>query len=131
MSNPPHWTVPSRLLAGALIVYSALLLGVSLHVFFTAMGQGSPVNAAVILVQSLTALFLPLLIAGIWKPRAASALLFIAAAGTLALTLTHAHQAASATAGMVGASLLLLGVPMLGSAVFFLRISRPASMARK
>jgi len=125
MPNPARWSVPNRFLVGALILYSALVLVLSLHVFFTAIHDGSPLNFASITVQALTALFLPLLVLGIWKPRLASALLFAAAAAILALTFTNAHAAASQTAGLVGASLLFLGVPMLASAIFFHLISGP------
>lgn len=130
MPIPARWSVPNRFLAGALILYSALLCAISFHVFFTAVRQGSPLNFAGITVQTLTTVFLPLLILGIWRPRLASALLFAAAAAILALTFTNAHSAASATAGMIGASLLFLGVPMLGSAIFFHLISRPIAPAR-
>ncbi len=126
MSNPARWTIPNRFLAGALILYSALLCAISFHVFFTAIHEGSPLNFPSIVVQTLTTLFLPLLILGIWKPRFSSALLFAGAAAILALTFTNAHAPASETAGLIGASLLFLGVPMLGSAIFFHRISRAA-----
>jgi hypothetical protein len=129
MPNPARWTIPNRFLAGALILYSALLCAVSFHVFYTAIHEGSPLNFASIAVQTLTTLFLPLLILGIWKQRLTSALLFAAAAAILALTLTTTHSAESGTAGLVGASLLFLGVPMLGSAIFFHRIARHASPA--
>ncbi|MGA7158956.1 MAG: hypothetical protein WBY53_19075 [Acidobacteriaceae bacterium] len=119
MPSPARLSISNRFLAGTLILYSTLILGVSLHVFYTAVHQGSPLNFASIVIQTLTIAFLPLLILGFWKPRAASALLFAAAAAILALTLTNAHSAASTTAGMVGASLLFLGVPMLGAAIFF------------
>lgn len=130
MPNPTRWSIPNRFLAGALIVYSALVCAVSFHVFFTAVNEGSPLNFASIAVQTLTTLFLPLLLLGIWKPRLTSALLFAAAAAILALTFTNVHAPASGTAGLVGASLLFLGVPMLGSAIFFHRIARPTSPAR-
>jgi hypothetical protein len=130
MPNPARWSTPNRFLAGALILYSALVCALSLHVFVTAIHDGSPLNFTSIAVQTLTALFLPLLILGTWKPRLSSALLFAAAAATLALTFTNAHAAASETAGLVGASLLFLGVPMLGSAIFFYLISRPTAPAR-
>ncbi len=128
MPNPARWTIPGRFLAGALILYSALLCAVSLHVFYTAVQQGSPLNAAAITVQVLTTLFLPLLILGLWKPRLASALLFAGAAAILALTLTSAHSAPSSPAGLVGASLLFLGVPMLGSAIFYHLLARTARL---
>jgi hypothetical protein len=131
MPNSARWSIPNRFLAGALILYSALLCAVSLHVFYTAIHQGSPLNAASITVQLLTTLFLPLLILGIWKPRLTSALLFIAAAAILALTLSTTHSSTTGTAGLVGASLLFLGVPMLGSAIFFHRIARPTSPKRQ
>jgi hypothetical protein len=131
MPNPARWSIPNRFFAGALILYSALLCAVSLHVFYTAVHQGSPLNAASITVQLLTTLFLPLLILGIWKPRLTSALLFIAAAAILALTLSTTHSSTTGTAGLVGASLLFLGVPMLGSAIFFHRIARPTSPKRQ
>ena len=130
MPNPARWSVPNRFLAGALILYSVLVLVLSLHVFFTAIHDGSPLNFASITVQALTALFLPLLVLGIWKPRLASALLFAAAAAILALTFTNTHAAASQTGGLVGASLLFLGVPMLASAIFFHLISRPTPPTR-
>jgi hypothetical protein len=130
MPNPARWSIPNRFLAGALILYSALVCVLSLHVFVTAVHDGSPLNFASITVQTLTTLFLPLLILGIWKPRLASALLFAAAAAILALTFTNAHAAASETAGLIGASLLFLGVPMLGSAIFFHLLSRPIAPAR-
>jgi hypothetical protein len=129
MPNPARWSIPNRFLAGALILYSALLCAVSFHVFYTAIQQGSPLNFASLAVQTLTALFLPLLLLGIWKPRLTSALFFAAAAAILALTLTTAHRAQSGTAGLVGASLLFLGVPMLGSAIFFHLIARSAAPA--
>lgn len=125
MANSARWTVPNRFVAGALILYSALVCVLSLHVFITAIHDGSPLNFASITVQILTTLFLPLLILGIWKPRLASTLLFAAAAAVLALTFTNTHATASETAGLIGASLLFLGVPMLASAIFFHLISRP------
>jgi len=130
MPNPARWSVPNRFLAGALILYSVLVLVLSLHVFFTAIHDGSPLNFGSITVQALTALFLPLLVLGIWKPRLASALLFAAAAAILALTFTNTHAAASQTGGLVGASLLFLGVPMLASSIFFHLISRPTPPTR-
>jgi hypothetical protein len=131
MSTPARWSVSNRFLASALILYSALLCAVSLHVFYAAVHQGSPLNFASITVQTLTTLFLPLLVLGLWKPRLTSALLFAGAAAILALTLTTTHSAANGTAGLVGASLLFLGVPMLGSAIFFHRIARPTSPTRQ
>jgi Na+(H+)/acetate symporter ActP len=131
MPNPMRWSIPNRFLASALILYSALLCAVSLHVFYTAVHQGAPLNAAAIAVQLLTTLFLPLLILGLWKQRLTSALLFAGAAAILALTLTTTRSAERSTAGLVGASLLFLGVPMLGSAIFFHRIARPTSPTRQ
>jgi len=130
MPNPARWSVPNRFLAGALILYSALVCALSLHVFVTAIHDASPLNLASIAVQALTILFLPLLVLGIWKSRLASALLFLAAATILALTFTNGHAAPSETAGLIGASLLFLGVPMLGSAIFFHLISRPIGPER-
>ena len=130
MPNPARWSIPNRFVAGVLILYSALVCILSLHVFLTAVPDGSPLNFASITVQILTTLFLPLLVLGIWKARLTSALLFAAAAAVLALTFINAHAAASETAGLVGASLLFLGVPMLASAIFFLRISRPVSPSK-
>lgn len=124
MSNTARWSISNRFLAAALILYSALLLGVSLHVFYTAVHQGSPLNFASIVVQTLTVAFLPLLILGIWKPRLASALLFAAAAAVLALILTTAHAATSGTTGLATASLLFLGVPILGAAIFLTSLAR-------
>jgi hypothetical protein len=126
MPTPARWSIPNRFLASALILYSALLCAVSLHVFDTAVHQGAPLNSAAITVQALTTLFLPLLVLGLWKQRLTSALLFAGAAAILALTLTT-HSASSGTAGLVGASLLFLEVPMLGSAIFFHRIARSTS----
>jgi hypothetical protein len=129
MPNPARWSLSNRFIVGTLILYSALVCALSLHVFVTAIHDGSPLNFASITVESLTTLFLPLLILGIWKPRISSAALFAAAAAVLALTFTNAHAAASETAGLIGASLLFLGVPMLGAAIFFHRISRPITPA--
>jgi len=125
MPNPARWSVLNRIVLSALMIYSALLCAISSHVFFTAVREGSPLNFASIAVQTLTTLFLPLLILGIWKPRLTSAIFFAAAATILVLTFTNAHAAASEAAGLVGASLLFLGVPMFGSAIFFYLISRP------
>jgi hypothetical protein len=129
MSNPTRWSIPNRFLLGALILYSALVCALSLHVFFTAIHDGSPLNFASITVQTLTILFLPLLVLGIWKPRFTSAILIAAAAVVLAVTFVNSHAAASESAGLVGASLLFLGVPMLASAIFFHLISRPIAPA--
>jgi hypothetical protein len=125
MPNPARWSLSNRFIVGTLILYSALVCALSLHVFITAIHDGSPLNFASFTVQTLTTLFLPLLILGIWRPRLSSAVLFAAAAAVFALTFTNSHAAASETAGLIGASLLFLGVPMLGSAIFFHRISRP------
>jgi hypothetical protein len=116
MPNPARWSIPNRFLLGVLILYSALACVLSLHVFVTAVHDGSPLNFVSIVVQTLTTLFLPLL--------------FAAATAVLALTFTNAHAAASETAGLIGASLLFLGVPMFGSAIFFYLISRPIAPAR-
>jgi hypothetical protein len=130
MSNPARWSILNRFIAGALILYSALLCAISYHVFFTAVHEGSALNFASIVVQALTTLFLPLLILGIWKPRLTSAIFAAAAAVILAVTFVNAHAAASETAGLVGASLLFLGVPMFGSAIFFYLISRRSASKR-
>jgi hypothetical protein len=119
MPNPTRLSTLSCILAGILILYSASLCAVSLHILYTAIHEGSPLNFAAIVVETLTLLFLPLLIAGLWKPRLISILLFAAAAAILSLTLTTPHAAPSTTAGMIGASLLFLGVPMLAAAIFF------------
>jgi hypothetical protein len=125
MPNVTHWSIPNRLLLGAFLPYSAAVCVLSLHVFYTAIHNGSPFTFATITAQILSMLFLPLLILGIWKPRLASAFLFIAAAAVLALTLTNAHAPASETAGLIGASLLFLGVPMFASAIFLHLLSHP------
>jgi hypothetical protein len=130
MPNPARWSTPNRLLLGVLILYSALICVLSLHVFYTAIHDGSPLNLVIDTIQTITALFLPLLILGIWKPRLVSAILILAAAAIFAITIVNAHAAASETAGLVGASLLFLGVPMLTSAIFFYLISRPITPAR-
>jgi hypothetical protein len=129
MPNPARWSISNRFIAGTLILYSALVCALSLHVFVTAIHDGSPLNFASITVQTLTTVFLPLLILGIWKPRVSSVVLFAAAAAVLALTFTNAHAAASETAGLIGASLLFLGVPMLGAAIFFHHIARHVTPA--
>jgi hypothetical protein len=127
MPNHARWSILNRILLGVLMLYSAFLCAVSYHVFFTAVHEGSALNFASVVVQVLTTLFLPLLILGIWKPRLTSAIFVAAAAVVLAVTFVNAHAAASETAGLVGASLLFLGVPMLASAIFFYLISRPTS----
>jgi hypothetical protein len=131
MPNPTRWSIPNRILAGALILYSALLCGVSLHVFYTAVHQGSSLNAAALSVQALAMAFPLLLLLGLWKPRVISALLFVGGILNLALTLTAGRNTADAVTGLIGASLLFLGVPMLGAAIFFHRISRHSSPASK
>jgi predicted neutral ceramidase superfamily lipid hydrolase len=131
MPIPARWSIPTRFLLGVLILYSALVCALSLHVFVTAIHDGSPLNFASIVVQTLTTLFLPLLVLGIWKPHLTSVILIAAAAVVLAVTFTNAHAAANETAGLVGASLLFLGVPMLGSAIFFYVVSRPIAPARR
>lgn len=125
MSSPARWSLPNRFLLGVLILYSALVCALSLHVFFTAIHDGSSLNFASIVVQSLTTLFLPLLILGIWKPRLTRVILIASAAVVLAMTFVNAHAATRDSAGLIGASLLFLGVPMLASAIFFHRICRP------
>ena len=72
-----------------------------------------------------------LLLLGLFQPRAASALLFVGGIINLALTLTAGRNTADAVTGLIGASLLFLGVPMLGAAIFFHRISRHTSPASK
>jgi hypothetical protein len=130
MPNTARWSIPNRFLVGALILYSVLLCAITFHVFFTAVHEGSPLNFASIVIQTLTTLFPPLLVLGIWKPHLTSALLFVGAAAILAITFTNAHAAAIESAGLVGVSLLFLGVPMLGSAIFFHLISGPIAPAR-
>lgn len=131
MPNPTRWSIPNRFLAGALILYSALLCAVSLHVFLTAVHEGPRLNAAAITVQALAIVFPLLLLLGLWKPRVISALLFVGGILNLALTLTAGRNTADAVTGLIGASLLFLGVPMLGAAIFFHRISRHSSPASK
>ena len=136
MPNPPHWPVPARFLAGALLLYSILLCAVSWHVFSTTLFEGAATGRAAgvwevglfgasgLIVLILTSLFPVLLLLGLWRPRLAGALLLAGAGTLLALTLTASHRAESAAAGVVGASLLFLGVPMLGSAILFQRVGR-------
>ena len=99
MPNLARWSVLNRIVLSVLMIYSALLCAISSHVFFTAVREGSPLNFASIAVQTLTTLFLPLLILGIWKPRLTSAIFAAAAAVILAVTFVNAHAAASETAG--------------------------------
>ena len=139
MPNPPPWPVPARFLAGALILYSVLLCVVSWHVFSTTFFEGVATGRAAgvweigilgapgVIVFILTFLFPALLLLGLWRPRLAGAMLLAGAGVLLALTLTASHHAESASAGVVGASLLFLGVPMLGSAILFQRIGRGRS----
>ena len=127
MPNPARWSIPNRFIAGVLILYSALVCILSLHVFLTAIHDGSPLNFASITVQILTTLFLPLLSSASGRPASPAPCSSPQQPPYLALTFTNAHAAASETAGLIGASLLFLGVPMLGAAIFFLRISRPVS----
>jgi hypothetical protein len=126
MPNPARWSLPNRFILSVLILDSALVVFLSGHVFYTAMHDRSPLNFASVTIEIFTALFLPLLLLGIWRQRLSSTLLFTSAAAVLAITLTNAHAAPSETAGLVGASLLFLGAPMLGSAIFFHLLSRPA-----
>ncbi len=131
MPNPNRWSIPNRILAAALILYSALLCGISLHVFYTAVHQGSPLTADALCVQALAMAFPLLLLVGLFQPRVTSVLLFAAGVLNLVLTLTAGRNTADAVTGLIGASLLFLGVPMLGAAIFFHRISRPTRPAAR
>ena len=140
MPNLTRWPVSRRILAGALILYSALLGVLSSHVFYTTIhagpdpggfGSGGTLDAPGVIVFTLTLLFPLFLVLALWRPRLASAMLLAGAAVLLALTLAAPHHTGSASAGVVGASLLFLGVPMLGAAILFQRSGRrPSSPER-
>jgi hypothetical protein len=120
------WSVWSKFYVISLLLYSALLCFVSTKVFVAAVQQHSPLKASDIVIQALMTLFLPMLILGIWKPRLTSGLLFAGAATDLALMLsTYAHP--GNMSGMLSASLLFLGFPMLASAILFHLISRTSA----
>ncbi len=119
MPSVAKWSTWSKFYIISLLLYSALLCFVSTKVFVSALQQHSPLKASDILIQALMTLFLPTLILGIWKQRLASGLLFAGAATDLALTLFLSVHTASSMSGMLSASLLFLGFPMLASAILF------------
>jgi hypothetical protein len=129
MRNRTKWPIWSKFLVGALLIYSGLLCALGLHIFSAAVWQSWQLKVAGITVQTLTIVFLPLLLLGLWKPRLTSGLLFGGAVINLAMTLSVGHGTPDEMTGIISASLLFLGVPMLGSAILLHCLSRPAPPA--
>ena len=127
MPSTTKWTIWSRFYVGAFLLYGGLLWFVSMSVFLAAIKHGARLKPPDIVIQSLMTLFLPILILGIWKQRLASGLLFAGAATDLALTLFLNAHTGNGMGGLLNASLLFLGFPMLASALIFHLLSRTTS----
>jgi hypothetical protein len=118
MPTAAPWPVWSKFLMGALILYSGLLCAVSLSVFIDALRNGWALKADDIEIQTLMALFLPLLLVGLRRQRLASGLLFLATGIDLLLILTVNRSTGDGTAAMLAGSVVFLGIPLLSSAIF-------------
>ena len=127
MPNAVKWSTWNKFYVGAFLLYGGLLWFVSMTVFLAAIKHGARLKPSDIVIQSLMTIFLPILIVGIWKQRLASGLLFAGAATDLALTLFLNTRAGNGMGGVLNASLLFLGFPMLASAIIFHLLSRPTS----
>ncbi len=130
MRSPMKWTIWNRVYVAAFLLYGGLLWFVSTTVFLAAIKQHARLTLSEIILQTLMTIFLPLSILGIWKPRIASVLLFVAAAADLALTLSMHLHGAGTTTGIFNSSLLFLGFPTLATALLYQMLARTASPAR-
>ena len=129
MRSAVNWTIWNRVYVAAFLLYGGLLWFVSTTVFLAAIKQHARLTPSEIILQTLLTIFLPISILGIWKPRIASVLLFVAAAD-LALALSmHLHGAGSTT-GIFNASLIFLGLPTLATALLYQMLSRTTSPSR-
>jgi hypothetical protein len=119
-----QWPLWSKILFGALVLYSGWLFVVSISVFFEAWKQHWALKAPDIAIQIIMALFLPLLLVGLRNTRAASGGLFLLVLADTAMLLVPSRWLGDGTAAMFVGSLLFFGVPALGSAIFLHAISR-------
>jgi NADH:ubiquinone oxidoreductase subunit 3 (subunit A) len=124
MTNLRAWPVATKFLVGALILYSALLCGVSLTSFIQSLYEHWSIKAEDIVLQSLMTLFLPAVIVGLSRARLASGLLFVGVAIDLALLCFLSNSTGEGTAIGILSSLVFLGCPMLGAAILFRHLSR-------
>jgi len=124
MSSIKQWPLWSKILFGALVLYSGWLFIVSLGVFYQAWKQHWALKAPDIVMQIIMAFFLPLLLVGFRNTRAASGGLFLLALADLAFLLAPSRLVEDGSAAMVMGSLFFLGVPALGSAIMLHAISR-------
>jgi hypothetical protein len=125
MSNLRSWPLWARVLVAALVLYSAILCAVSLTTFIQTLRQHWTLKASDIVLQSLMTLFLPALLVGLRSERLASRSLFAGVAIDLAL-LCFLSRAGNGTAVGIVTTLIFVGCPMLGAAILFRRLSRPA-----
>jgi hypothetical protein len=115
-----------KLLVGALILYSGLLCGVSLTTFIQTLHRHWMLKASDLVLQSLMTLFLPAVLTGLRRPRLASGLLLAGVALNLAVLCSLSSSMGEGTAIGIVTSLIFLACPMLGAAILFRRLSRPA-----
>jgi len=130
MSSIKQWPLWSKILFGALVLYSGWLFIVSLGVFYQAWKQHWALKAPDIVMQIIMAFFLPLLLVGFRNARAASGGLYILALADAAFLLLPSRTLGDGTSAMIVGSLLFLGVPALGSAILLHAISS-RSIAQK
>jgi hypothetical protein len=126
MTNVRAWPIATKCLVGALILYGALLCGVSLTSFIQSLYEHWSIKAEDIVLQSLMTLFLPTVIAGLFRPRLASGLLFAGVAIDLTLLCFLTRSTGEGTTIGILTSLIFLACPMLGAALLFRRLSRLA-----
>ena len=118
------WPVWARVLYGALLLYAALLCGVSLFAFIQSQHPRWNFELPDFTFQALITLFLPTLLIGLRRPRIASGLLFLGLAIDIVLTIVIGRSKSDLVRGLALSNVLFVGFPMLGSALFLHRQSR-------
>ena len=113
------WPLWAKVLYGVFVAYGALLCVAAAMAFLDSSRNGYGMKWPDIVMQTLLILFLPLLLIALRSPRAASGALLLLALAE-AIFITSRNAAGDSSEIMIIASLVFLGVPVLG-ATFLLR----------
>ena len=122
MGEWSSWSRRSKALFGGLSLYALLLFSSSGTALFTAVRSGWDLKWDDFFLEALMLLFLPMLVIGLFKTRAAALLLFAGVAADLALLVSLSGSTGDGIAAAILGSALFLGAPMLVSGWFFYRL---------
>lgn len=115
------WPLWAKVLYGVLLAYSALLFVTATIALIESRHDGDSLKAPDFALQAMLMLFMPLLLIAFRSPRAASGLLLLLAfSEAILIFATSPFSSGEGPAYTAIASLIFLGLPVLG-ATFFLR----------